>query len=94
MINRGRLLLRLMAVMAIAASVGWSAPSVGQTKMTCPTLSFICNVCPANKQAACTTQCRIVGGSGCFGIPQNCSPTGEQGCSPSSPSLLCVCSES
>jgi len=92
MINRGRLLLRLTAVMAIAASVGWGAPSVAQTEMTCPTTSWICNVCPTNKQQACTTQCRIVGGSGCFGIPQNCSRTGLGGCSPSSPSLLCVCS--
>ena len=91
--HRSRLLIRVAAVMAIAASFGWSAPSVAVAASTCPPFTWICNQCPTNKQAACDRQCEIVGGQFCFGNPQSfCQITsGTNGCSPTSPSLLCEC---
>jgi hypothetical protein len=91
MLNRGRLWIRLAAVTAIAASVVWGAPSVAQKETTCPSVVWICNMCPSNKQAACNTRCMEAGGPSCFGDPGTCGITSNGGCSPSSTSLVCLC---
>jgi hypothetical protein len=89
--NRSRLLLRLSAVLAIAVTAGWRAPSVAGTATTCPATSYICNECPSNLQAACTIQCRTAGGPTCVPLSEKCEITGDGGCSISSQSVMCVC---
>jgi hypothetical protein len=93
MISRGRMWLRLIAMVGIAASLEWGAPSVAQAGMVCPMVVWVCNMCPSNKQQACNTQCMENGGPSCFGDPGQCEITSNGGCSTSSTSLVCLCAE-